>query len=253
MSLLTRVPAIMPLKCVLEQGVTVTIHYGGEGLDVTTGGSRYTPAQFREARHEPTVKEEEEDVVLREPPQTVDTNAAIPANALTPVTPRVVDVVLPESPSPSVTPTTSIIPPSPGVQAVTLPILDSSASRSSVVKFVSPPTIPLSVWECIRLGAWSDLCSYQNMCYDKNYWYLIREDVNPKLPLSELASVYPKNDFKTGIVYPQNKVPPPSNTFFPYQGGGACVCVRECVCISRQCVIVTVFVNHRVRVCRRAR
>jgi hypothetical protein len=75
---------------------------------------------------------------------------------------------------------------------------------------------------CMRLGSWADVCVYENMCYDKTWWYLISDRVkgsgSPGTWVSARAGSV--RDFKTGVIYPELRVPPLGSTFFPYQSEG---------------------------------
>lgn len=75
---------------------------------------------------------------------------------------------------------------------------------------------------CMRLGSWADVCVYENMCYDKTWWYLISDRVRGEgSPETwETARVVGDRDFKTGVIYPERAVPAVDTTFFPYQSEG---------------------------------
>jgi hypothetical protein len=75
---------------------------------------------------------------------------------------------------------------------------------------------------CMRLGSWADVCVYENMCYDKTWWYLISDRVKGRGdPGSwESQKIAGVRDFKTGVIYPERGVPAVDTTFFPYQSEG---------------------------------
>jgi hypothetical protein len=76
---------------------------------------------------------------------------------------------------------------------------------------------------CMRLGSWADVCVYENMCYDKSFWYLVSDRVNgwsDDRESWESDRIAGLRDFKTGVIYPERGVPAVDTTFFPYQSEG---------------------------------
>jgi hypothetical protein len=78
-----------------------------------------------------------------------------------------------------------------------------------------------TTWKCQRVGPYADVCVYENLCHDGEFWYFIDPDAYKKNKTLDPV-LYPYSDFKTGVVYPRLPVPKPdSNQMFPFNGGGA--------------------------------
>jgi hypothetical protein len=133
------------------------------------------------------------------------------------------------SPAPSVSVSVAVSPPassSASQSAVQLPQIARNSRRARRVgtaNIIDWPDNVMSTKKCTRIGAWSDVCVYKNMCFDKVAWYLIG-DAGAGQKFGDYAAHtkmhYPANDFKTGIVYPVRPVPPDDYGFFPFNGGG---------------------------------
>jgi hypothetical protein len=78
-----------------------------------------------------------------------------------------------------------------------------------------------TTWKCQRVGPYADVCVYENLCHDGEFWYFIDPDAYKKNKTLDPV-LYPYSDFKTGVVYPRLPVPKQdSNQMFPFNGGGA--------------------------------
>lgn len=79
------------------------------------------------------------------------------------------------------------------------------------------------MYDCRRLGAWGDICTYRNMCYDGKVFYFLSKGGCGVDALDNCGVWYEDADLKEGLIYPSYPVKPvDKNTRFPFNGG-ACI------------------------------
>jgi hypothetical protein len=70
------------------------------------------------------------------------------------------------------------------------------------------------------MGAWGDVCTYENVCYDGSFLYFL-EPGAARLP-KETAAFYCDGDLYEGLIFPRREDHDRQEHRLPFNGGVVC-------------------------------
>jgi hypothetical protein len=94
-----------------------------------------------------------------------------------------------------------------------------------------------STYNCRRMGAWGDICTYENVCYDGSFLYFLEPGAaqHPK----DTAAFYCDADLYEGLIFPRREGHDRRENRLPFNGGKSLSAVAPRLSVHR--------VNHRLR------
>lgn len=96
--------------------------------------------------------------------------------------------------------------------AVTPPLESSGTLRGALD---SSPKVLETRRKCYRMGAWGDICKYENMCFDGHVWTMLDPRSKNMDPASEYDVDAPR-DMLEGYLVPSRPVPSEKTITFPF-------------------------------------
>lgn len=107
------------------------------------------------------------------------------------------------------------------------PISQKFTSDSPVSVPQAPPAPPLSApyspsptsYNCRRMSAWADVCSYKDICYDGRAFYFLAPGGCMAGSVATCQENYGDSDLREGLIFPSNYIKPAEQTYFPFNGG----------------------------------
>ena len=63
----------------------------------------------------------------------------------------------------------------------------------------------ITTWNCRRMGAWADVCTYENVCYDGGAVYFLGWPGGCERDFASCEPIYEEVDLKEGLVYPMRR------------------------------------------------
>lgn len=123
-------------------------------------------------------------------------------------------------------------------------------SRSPVVAPASTPSTPVyTVTDCRRMGAWGDVCTYENLCHDGTAFFFLvpRGGCNGSVGTS-CPTFYEDADLKEGLIFPKHPVKSTRRLTFPFNGGERGIFLPstdQCLLYRRLASHVAVMLSHR--------
>lgn len=89
----------------------------------------------------------------------------------------------------------------------------SSGTTSSTA-----PKDPVTTWKCYRMGAWGDVCVYNNICFDGSFWTFL-DPTSENVNLGAPPTVFGRRDMLEGYLVPYRRVPDVDDQTFPFNSG----------------------------------